>query len=106
MQYLSEPSKSKYFKLWHCNNVSAWPTTQLGWGNREDGWMEGNCLKLWLELEAPRKIFARRNDKLIVKILRLPLGSLKAKCKQIFGANKNLYNVCSPCPSPTPPPPP
>lgn len=69
-------------------------------------WVDGrNCLKLLLELEAPRKIFARRNDKLIVKILRLPLGSLKAKCKQIFGANKNLYNVCSPCPSPTPPPP-
>lgn len=43
MQYLSEPSKSKYFKLWHCNNVSAWPTTQLGWGNREDGWMEGTA---------------------------------------------------------------
>lgn len=54
-----------------------------------------------LEAVAPRKIFARRNDKLIVKILRLPLASLKAKCKQIFGANKNLHSVC-----PFTPPPP
>lgn len=89
MQYLSEPSKSKYFKLWLYNK-------QSGCGVK--GKLRSREL---LEAVAPRKIFARRNDKLIVKILRLPLASLKAKCKQIFGANKNLYRVC-----PFPPPPP
>lgn len=90
MQYLSEPSKSKYVKLRLCGNVVVQQT-----------WQRGNVARTWaaLELElAPWKIFARRNDKLIVKILRFSFTSLKAKCKQIFGANKNLYNVYSPLP--------
>lgn len=87
MQYLSEPSKSKYVKLRLCGNVVV----------QQRGNMARTRAALELEL-APWKIFARRNDKLIVKILRFSFTSLKAKCKQIFGANKNLYNVYSPAP--------
>lgn len=81
MQYLSEPSKSKYVKLRLCGNVVV----------QQRGNVARTRAALELEL-APWKIFARRNDKLIVKILRFSFTSLKAKCKQIFGANKNLYN--------------